>query len=53
MVWNHNKDGNYSVKSGYWLATQIFRKDQIQEAAALPTINRLNASVWRIEHAPS
>lgn len=43
------KDDNYTVKSGYWLASQVSRKDQITDASALRSINPLKVSVWNIQ----
>lgn len=47
FVWKHNKNGDYSVKSGYCLAGEIFREDINSQAALQPSINPLKAQVWK------
>lgn len=51
-VWLHNKNGSYSVKSGYWLINSWSRREDIREAEARPSVNELKSSVWKISTAP-
>lgn len=37
--WNHTRSGEYTVKSGYWLAEREARKDVIALGEALPSLN--------------
>lgn len=50
--WKHNKCGDYSVKSGYWLSSQIFNKESLREAGMLPSINILEDQVWNLKTPP-
>ena len=44
-VWLHSKTGEYSVKSGYWLAFHINKPDLIQEATQNPSTNALKEKI--------
>lgn len=48
-VWKPNKNGSYSVKSGYWLASQINRGDLLIDAAMEPSLNPLKIHVWKLQ----
>ena len=50
--WNFNKSGAYSVKSGYWLASQGNFFELKRQMEALPSVNCLKALSWKIS-APS
>lgn len=52
-VWVHNRNGSYSVKSGYWFINSWKRREEIREAEARPSTNDLKLSVWQIETAPN
>lgn len=50
--WEHNKAGEYSVKSGYWLVLQIYKSELIREAQTQPSLNVLKDLIWQLKIAP-
>ncbi|XP_010431245.1 PREDICTED: uncharacterized protein LOC104715550 [Camelina sativa] len=50
--WKVNKSGDYSVRSGYWLACQSEREEVISLATMLPSVNGIKDQVWKL-FAPS
>ncbi|CAL9215898.1 unnamed protein product [Arabidopsis halleri] len=46
MVWLHNRSGEYSVRSGYWLASHNHNIELQIEAAALPSLNPIKDKIW-------
>ncbi|KAG7571744.1 Ribonuclease H domain [Arabidopsis suecica] len=51
-VWLHSKSGEYSVKTGYWLAFRDNKSDLIRNATSQPSLNGLKEKVWSILAAP-
>ena len=51
-VWQYNKHGRYSFKSGYWLKTRVARSNEIREAEALPSLNELKNAAWNLKAPP-
>ncbi|KAG7590131.1 Reverse transcriptase zinc-binding domain [Arabidopsis suecica] len=51
-IWKHNRSGDFSVKSGYWLAAQLFKPDIIAAATQQPSINELKIQVWKLKTEP-
>ena len=51
-VWVHNKNGSYSVKSGYWFINRLRKSELGREAEARPSLNDLKGAVWKIKTAP-
>lgn len=47
-VWDHNKGGEYTVKSGHWLANNEKNALLIHEMSALPSINAMKEEIWAI-----
>lgn len=45
-VWKHNKSGDYSVKSGYWLANQVFKEPEMLSASMQPSLNGIKDQIW-------
>ncbi|KAG7570254.1 Reverse transcriptase zinc-binding domain [Arabidopsis thaliana x Arabidopsis arenosa] len=52
FTWKHNKSGDYSVRSGYWLACQEYKKEEISFASQLPSLNGIKDQIWKLQ-APS
>lgn len=50
--WDHNKSGDYTVKSGYWLACRLNKPELLQEASQQPSINGLKEQIWSIHTVP-
>lgn len=48
-VWDHNRSGEYMVKSGHWLANQKKNHKFIHEMSALPSINVLKEEIWSLQ----
>ncbi|KAG7576033.1 Ribonuclease H domain [Arabidopsis thaliana x Arabidopsis arenosa] len=46
MVWQHNKSGEYSVRSGYWLASKDQNSASLFEANAQPSTNAIKELTW-------
>lgn len=48
LGWHYNKDGIYTVKSGYWLATHSGN----QQAVPIPGDIPLKRTIWKLKTAP-
>lgn len=48
MVWLHNRSGDYSVRSGYWLASQNHDVELQHEVASLPSLNPIKEKIWEV-----
>lgn len=48
----HNKSGDFSVSSSYWLACQTQKADLIREAECLSSLNGLKNQVWSLAAPP-
>lgn len=46
--WIHNRSGEYSVKSGYWLAHKEKYSESIRLAEMNPSTNEILIKVWNI-----
>ncbi|XP_048621839.1 uncharacterized protein LOC106398406 [Brassica napus] len=51
-VWLHNRNGSYSVKSGYWFINRFNREEEIKVAEMRPSLNDLKTEVWKIPTVP-
>ncbi|XP_048605541.1 uncharacterized protein LOC106393034 [Brassica napus] len=51
-VWLHNRNGSYSVKSGYWFINRFNREEEIRVAEMRPSLNDLKTEVWKIPTVP-
>lgn len=45
-------NGDYSVKSGYWLTNEIDNLEDLRLARMLPSLNCLKDQIWLINTAP-
>jgi len=52
LVWRHNKSGDFSVKSAYWLACQIQNSKVRRDASNFPSINTLKDQAWKLQTDP-
>lgn len=50
--WKHNRSGEYTVRSGNWLALHSMLKEEFQEAQMQPSINCLKDSAWHTLTSP-
>lgn len=44
--WKHTRSGEYTVRSGNWLASQSVLKEELQEANMQPSLNCLKDAAW-------
>lgn len=51
-IWVHNRNGCYSVRSGYWMKNRMAREVDIREAEARPSLNVLKVEVWKLRAPP-
>ena len=47
FCWSYTKNGQYTVKSGYWVATNILR-DVGEKEIVEPSITKLQAFAWKV-----
>lgn len=50
--WKHNKSGDFSVKSAYWLASQACNLQTRIHAEQLPSTNDVKSLVWGLQIDP-
>ena len=48
FCWNYTKNGQYTVKSGYWVATNILKNDEEKDIQE-PSITKLQAFAWKVK----
>ena len=51
-VWKFNRSGAYTVKSGYWLASNEKNKELRVMAEAKPSLNDLKMQCWKVHTSP-
>lgn len=47
-IWLHNKNGDYTVRSGYWLANKDQNQAALLTADAQPSINPIKKLIWAL-----
>lgn len=47
FIWEHTKSGEYSVKSGYWLAFQKEKADLLREMQMQPSFQPIKDLIWK------
>ena len=47
LCWSYTKNGQYTVKSGYWVNTNIMTADEEKEVLQ-PSITELQAFAWKV-----
>ena len=47
FCWSYTKNGQYTVKSGYWVATNLMTADEEREVMQ-PRLTKLQAFVWEV-----
>ncbi|KAG2330884.1 hypothetical protein Bca52824_002064 [Brassica carinata] len=50
-IWDYNKTGHYSVKSGYWVITNILNPEKTREEDQ-PSLDRLYQLAWKTHTSP-
>ncbi|XP_010490159.1 PREDICTED: uncharacterized protein LOC104767890 [Camelina sativa] len=51
-TWDYARTGQYSVKSGYWVLTQVINTQKGPQAVTQPSLNPLISQVWRTKASP-
>ena len=47
FCWSYTKNGQYTGKSGYWVATNLMREEENLEVLQ-PSITKLQAFAWKV-----
>ncbi|KAG7581071.1 Reverse transcriptase domain [Arabidopsis suecica] len=47
FIWEHTKSGEYSVKSGYWLAFQRQKAELLREMQVQPSFQPIKDQIWK------
>ena len=47
FCWSYTKNGQYTVKFGYWVATNLMRDDEDAEVLQ-PSLAKLQAFAWSV-----
>lgn len=50
--WDYSRSGHYSVKSGYWVQTQVLNKKSIHREVAQPSLDPLFQQIWQLDAPP-
>ncbi|XP_048611535.1 uncharacterized protein LOC125585868 [Brassica napus] len=48
FCWNYTRNGQYTVKSGYWVAQNLFKQKEEKEILE-PSITKLQAFAWKLK----
>lgn len=49
FLWRYNHNGDYYMKSGYWLATKKVKIRAYSWSCMLPSTNQMKQHIWRIQ----
>ena len=52
FAWEFSKDGQYSVKSGYWVIMEVLRRQNMPQEVAQPSLNPIFQQVWKVDAPP-
>ncbi|KAL0004681.1 hypothetical protein SO802_012242 [Lithocarpus litseifolius] len=52
VYWKHSKDGNFTVKSTYKVATSLLKKEDWAESSSGGGVSRVWAAIWKL-HIPN
>ncbi|KAG7617742.1 putative ribonuclease H domain, reverse transcriptase zinc-binding domain-containing protein [Arabidopsis thaliana] len=51
-TWDYTSSGDYTVKSGYWVLTQIINKRSSPQEVSEPSLNPIYQKIWKSQTSP-
>ncbi|KAG7583713.1 Reverse transcriptase domain [Arabidopsis suecica] len=51
-TWDYSKTGHYTVKSGYWVLTQIMNQENTPQEVLQPNLNPIYEKIWKTDAPP-
>ncbi|XP_010474601.1 PREDICTED: uncharacterized protein LOC104754160 [Camelina sativa] len=51
-AWDYSRSGHYSVKSGYWVATQVIKGKDQPQFVLQPSLDLLYQQIWKLDAPP-
>ncbi|CAE6102502.1 unnamed protein product [Arabidopsis arenosa] len=52
FAWDYSNDGQYSVKSGYWVLMEVIRRKNRPQEVLQPSLNPIFQQVWKTDASP-